>query len=197
MIDADDRGAELHRALSFVFVVNFDQHVHAEVMCAAMQARKVAIIESRGDQQDRVGASGPRLHDLVFIDDEILAQQRHGHAWPNPCQERQVAVEIVAIGQHRQRDRAVVDVIARHSHRIGTGGDRSCRWRRALDLREHANGIARPAPQRDRQRPRRPGDRRRKLLARPLSLGGRELDAFGRDDLRQDVRQAHVAPSSA
>jgi hypothetical protein len=65
-------------------------------------------IERGGDQQDGVGAHGARFGDLIGIDHEILAQHRQGAGGAGRLQIFRAALEILAVGQHRQAGRAVL-----------------------------------------------------------------------------------------
>jgi hypothetical protein len=77
IVDADQRRRQLQRAIELGGVVDFDEHVHAEADGARFQRREPRVVERRDDQQDRIRPQRARLDDLVFVDDEFLAQRRH------------------------------------------------------------------------------------------------------------------------
>ena len=77
VVDADHVGVELERDLELALVVDLDEHVEVErARLARAGASSSSRLERGDDQQDRVGAGGRRLVELVGVDDEVLAQDR-------------------------------------------------------------------------------------------------------------------------
>ncbi len=76
VIDADQRSLELEGAVQLGPVVYLHQHVHAVVERACLESRKAGVFQRGDDQEDRIGAERARLRDLIFVDDEFLAQRR-------------------------------------------------------------------------------------------------------------------------
>jgi hypothetical protein len=81
--------------------VHFDQHRHSVVACAGLERRHARVVERGDDQQDRVGAERARFGDLIRSTMKSLRSA--GSAQPRARrQEFRRALEIRAIGQHRQ-----------------------------------------------------------------------------------------------
>ncbi len=102
VVDADHRRRHLQRALQFVDVMHFHQHVHAQRQRQLGQRGQLGIVQRGDDQQDAVGAQHARLVHLVGVDDEILAQHRQRAGFAGLLQIGVGALEEVHVGQHRQ-----------------------------------------------------------------------------------------------
>ena len=86
------------------------------------------------DREDRVGAVRGRLHDLVARAQEILAQDRQRRRAARDVDVREVAEEMIALGQHADRVGTRLLVLARDRGGIEMRHDEPHRRRRALDL---------------------------------------------------------------
>ena len=60
-VDADELGAERHRALGLGLVVDLDQRGEAELAGLVVEAARAVVVERGDDQQRQVGAGGARL----------------------------------------------------------------------------------------------------------------------------------------
>ena len=94
----------------------------ARVASAASSA-SCASLERRDDQQDAVGAQGPRLVHLIGVDHEVLAQHRQRTGRARRLQVGIGALKEVRVGEHRQAGRAIVA----HSERAMAAGSKSAR----------------------------------------------------------------------
>ena len=105
-------------------VVHLDQHVHAVVERAGLERREPGVVERGDDQQDRVGAERARLRDLVFVDDEFLAQRRQRARRARLDEIFGRALEKRPVGQHRQARGARL-LVRRGDRRAGRKASRS------------------------------------------------------------------------
>ena len=81
------------RAIEFGFVVNFEQHVHAEIEGGVLDVLGGRVVERRHDDQDAIGAPGARFRDLIDVEHEILAQGGKGGCVARLRQEFRLALE--------------------------------------------------------------------------------------------------------
>ena len=105
-------------------------------------------LERGDDQQDRVGAGGRRLVDLVGVDDEVLAQDRQLRRRARLAQVVERAAEVERLGEDRQR-RGAAALVGRTI--VGDGralADLARRRRAALVLGDHRDARAASAPRR-------------------------------------------------
>ena len=86
-------------------------------------ALRIVVVDARHDDQDRVGAPGARLVDLIGLEHEILAQRRQRRRRARRGQEFRRALEGRRVGQHRQAGRAARLIGARQRRRIEIGAD--------------------------------------------------------------------------
>ena len=142
VVDPDQRRAGGERAVEFFRVVDFDQHVHAERAPEVAQAAQARIVEGGDDQQDGVGTDRARLVDLVLVDGEVLAQHRQRAGGARGDQEILMALEKVAIGEHRQAGRPAGFVTARDLRRAEVGADHALAGRGLLDLGDHRRAAS-------------------------------------------------------
>ena len=49
-----------------------------QAAAAARSSAQRRVVQCRDDQQHRIGAMRPRLHDLIWVDDEVFAEDRNG-----------------------------------------------------------------------------------------------------------------------
>ena len=104
-----------------------------------------AILKAGGDQQHTVRSKSARLVDLVRIDHEVLAQHRQRAAGACLLQVIGLALEELAVGQHRQAGRAdlavALGVALRDVGRDEILADHALAGAGLLDFGDHA-GLA-------------------------------------------------------
>ena len=94
----------LERDLELLLVVDLDEHVEVERARLAVQLARASSGSQRGDdQQDRVGARGRRLVELVGVDDEVLAQHGQVRRRARGAQVVERAAEVERLGEDGQR----------------------------------------------------------------------------------------------
>ena len=76
IVDADEPRFQPQRALEFLLVMHFDQHVHAEREGCRFEFGGGGVVDRGHDDQDAVGARGARFRHLIGVVHEILAQHR-------------------------------------------------------------------------------------------------------------------------
>ena len=81
------------RAIEFGFVVNLQQHIHAEIEGGVLDILGGGIIERGHDDQNAIGAPGARFRDLIDVEHEILAQGGKGGRVARLRQEFRLALE--------------------------------------------------------------------------------------------------------
>ena len=131
-----------------------------------------AALERGDDQQDRVGARGRRLVDLVGVDDEVLAQDRQRSRPRAPRAGRRASRRSGrALGEDRQRRGAAALVGRRPRSTVAPARITPADGERRLcsAITEIPGGRA----------PRRTGGPRRARRERALELGQRDLRAAG------------------
>jgi hypothetical protein len=74
VVDADEGAAIEEGAFDIVFVVDFDQSIHAEAFGGGFELADFPVFQDRNDEQDAVSARESSFGDLDFVDDEIFAQ---------------------------------------------------------------------------------------------------------------------------
>ena len=79
IVQADDFGAGIQGALGFLEGVHFHDGVHLVFFGGLAKTKEGWLVEGGHDQEDGIGTRGHGLHDLDFVEDEILAQDRPGH----------------------------------------------------------------------------------------------------------------------
>ena len=102
-IDKGFRGlVENHaRVLQFLFVMSFAQNVETVRSRDPGQRHQFRLLECRDNQENGIGMVCPGLHDLEFIDNEILAQAGKRTAGRNLAEILQGALKELFVGQHR------------------------------------------------------------------------------------------------
>ena len=176
--------------VEFGFVVDFDEHVHAEAERRRLDFRRRAVVERRHDDEDAVGAQRARFRDLVGLVHEILAQHRQCGRGARRDQVVRAALERRRVGQHREAGRAAGLVGARQRRRVEIGADQPLGRARLLDLGDQGIVAARePALDRPQETARRRGRPGRGLDrgGRPRALRRRDLLALVGFDAGEDV----------
>src|SRR3989442_1627465 len=77
-VNSDNDGTRCHSSLSFLGSMYFDQAVHALCMGDFEQVPQLRIIENGADEQNGIRTPCSCLVDLVFVYNEILAQNGKG-----------------------------------------------------------------------------------------------------------------------
>src|SRR5581483_2272413 len=91
------------------------------------------LLEHRGDQQDRVGAGGASLVDLIRVEDEVLAQDGQGDRGAHGAEVVEGALEM-AVGEDRDGGGAVGGIGGGDGCGIEVGKDVALAGRGAFDL---------------------------------------------------------------
>ena len=102
VVDAHHGVLHPQRALQLLAVVHLDEHVHAQLPGQVVECRELRVVEAGDDEQDAVRLHGPRLVDLVGVDDEILADHRQLAHHARALQVLGRSLEEVAVGEYRQ-----------------------------------------------------------------------------------------------
>lgn len=197
VVDPEQRGARGERDLRLAHGVDLDQRVELIGLRRGEQLGELRRRERGHDQEHRIRTRRARLGHLVAIDQEVLAQERQAHALADPREEGQIAVEVLAIGEHGDRRGPSLRVRRRDHRRIRARTDRTCRGRCTLDLGQHAHRLARGPRERRVQAPHRPGSPGAglEIRQRHAALRGHQLLALGREDGVEDVRAGgHSTP---
>ena len=63
--------------------MEFHQRGHVEFVREPQEILEFVFREAFGDQKDRIGSRSASFPDLVFIDDEVLAEDWQGHLCAN------------------------------------------------------------------------------------------------------------------
>jgi len=63
--------------------VDLDERLKTERECLVDECGEAAP-EHPGDEEDGIGAERPGLHELAFVDDEVLPEDRHRDRTPHP-----------------------------------------------------------------------------------------------------------------
>ena len=93
IIDADQARTQSQRAIELGFVMNLQQHIHAEIEGRVLDVLGGRVIERRHDDEDAIGAPGARFRDLIDVEHEILAQGGKGGCVARLRQEFRLALE--------------------------------------------------------------------------------------------------------
>ena len=128
------------------------------------QRRQRAIVERGDDQQDRVGAGRARFEQLIFVDDEVLAQQRNADRLLAPRRDdrasrRRIPARSGPKSPRRRRARSPSAIV----NRVVGGPQHASRRRSALALGDHV----------DRSAARQRAPRRRRIWVRAPWRGAR------------------------
>ena len=105
-VDADDRGADIERALDLFGRMRLDERRHAELDDQLVEFGEQRLLERGDDEQHEVRARGACLEDLVRLGDEVFAQHGDldGGAHLREVVER--SAEAAPLGQHADRARS-------------------------------------------------------------------------------------------
>ena len=78
----------------------FDQYIHAICDGAGLKFGGLCVIQSRHDQQYRIGTEAARFDNLQRVDDKIFTQYRQADSGPRRNQIFRRTLKPVAVGQH-------------------------------------------------------------------------------------------------
>src|SRR5712692_3261509 len=107
--------------------VTLDQGGEAESLRGGEQITQPRRLENRNDQQHRVGARGARLPELILVDGEVLPEQRNVDRRAHSPQIVEAPLEILLIGEDRDRVGSVARVRGGHGHRVQAAGEHAAR----------------------------------------------------------------------
>src|SRR5205085_2964727 len=99
VVDADDPRADVEGDRKLARVVNLDERVEPVPRRVIVQYLQLRRPQRRDDEQNRVGAGNLRLEQLVFRDDEVLAEQRQADRGPDRREVLERAVEKCRLGK--------------------------------------------------------------------------------------------------
>ena len=171
--------------------VELDQGRHLPASGEGEERRQSVVVEDLGDQEDGIGAGHPGLDDLIFIDQEVFAEQGDGDRRPDSGEVGQVPLEIRSVGQDAQAGGAVGLIRPGDGDRVEVGPDDLGRGAGLLDLGQEPDrawsGEGGPEVA-DRWRLGRLG---LQLLKGESDPGRGDLATLGRDDLVEDGRRRH------
>ena len=77
-VDADHARAQRSRAPECDRFVGFEQDAHVECVRVRHQRSQLLVRQRLRDEQNRIGAGGPGLHDLPLMNDHVLAEDHRG-----------------------------------------------------------------------------------------------------------------------
>ena len=180
--------------LELALVVDLDEGVEVERARLAQQLVELVGLQRGDDQQDRVGARGGGLVELVRVDDEVLAQHRQVRGRARRVQVVERAAEVERLGEDRQRGGAAALVgAARSSSTVEPSRIAPGRRRAALVLGDHRDAgpqqrLARTADP--------PGARRSPPRAAASGTGSRRRPTSSRVSSDDPIEHAHAGASS-
>src|SRR5882672_9833897 len=107
IVDPDDAAARGEGLIQLGGGVTLDQRREPEPLGGREQVAQLRRLQNRDDQQHRVGARGPRFPELILVDREILAEKRDVHRAPDRPQIVEAPLEVLLVGEDRDRVGAV------------------------------------------------------------------------------------------
>jgi len=190
VVDADERRGELEGRVEFARVVHLDQDSQPERTGGRFQVFKPCAIKRSDDQQYTVGSPRARLRDLVFVHDEVLAQDRQCAGGARCVEMLGCALKKRHVGQYRQAGSATTGITRTDRGGIKVSAQHSFGWRCLLHFRDDRGAPGGdPCAQ--------PAFKISHILTRPCAyqqrcgrfvcLGGGDLLALDRDDALEDV----------
>src|SRR5580704_16494061 len=135
VVDADQPRLQPQRAVELIFVMHFDERIHAERGGRRFELGRAGVVDRGHDDQNAVGATSTRLGHLIRIVHEILAQHRQRHGAARRAQMIEMALERRRVGQHRKAGGAACFVGLGQRRRIEVVANKALRRARLLDLR--------------------------------------------------------------
>mmetsp|Transcript_734 Transcript_734/g.1695 ORF Transcript_734/g.1695 Transcript_734/m.1695 type:complete len:402 (+) Transcript_734:118-1323(+) len=188
---------QLQHALHLLVRVHLDEGRHAHGLGDLLEVHQVLVGQHGGDEQNGVRAVLAGQVDLVGVHDELLAQQRAGHAGgADELQVLEAPLEELFVGEHGQARRAARLVRLADLDRVEVGLDHALAGGRLLDLGDE-RGLPRglklllDGPH-EVARGRRQHHGGAHQLQRELLLAPHQLLVLGPHDLLQDVARLVV-----
>ena len=80
--------------------MDFDQHVHAELVRAGFEFSQLCVADGSHDQQDAIGTPGPCFEDLIGVEQEVLSQDRQCAGRARSLEVLRRPLEELDIGEH-------------------------------------------------------------------------------------------------
>ncbi len=114
--------------------MHLDQHVEPDATRQIFKIAGFVVGEGGHDQQNAIGADGAAFMHLPGVEDEILAQDRQADGGARGFEMRHGALEIRAVGQHREANRTAVLIGAGDRRGVEIGADQAAGWRGFLDF---------------------------------------------------------------
>jgi hypothetical protein len=120
-VDTDEGRPDAVTRRHLAGVVHLDERIEAGRQHRVVQPGEGRLVERRDDQQHPGGAGRACLPDLVWVDDEVLAQRRDTER-RDVGEVGQRALEPVGLGEHGHGGSAAVDVGAGELRRVEVRG---------------------------------------------------------------------------
>src|SRR4051812_45256239 len=98
--------------------MRFDKHGHSVLAGELTENANTRCVKDGDDEENRVGAAGGGLYDVVLVQSEVLPQNRQAAGLPRGSKIRQAALKKMLIGKNRERRRAAVFIFTGNSSRI-------------------------------------------------------------------------------
>lgn len=180
---------DVDRAQQMIDIVNLEERSHAQLGGENLKVDDVALGNSLGDEEDRIGTSGARFPDLIDIDDEILAKHWQLDRIANHVDVFELAAEVMLVGETGDRAGTVGGVGLGNGDGVEVLADHSRGRAFALDLGDDMGQVGMPAVDKRLEKVAWSAQLRDALLKnleRNRLAGESDLDGFSRDDVLQD-----------
>src|SRR5262245_26694101 len=120
VVDPDDAAANGQRLIDLGRGVALDERGEPEPLRRREQLGESRRLQDRDDEEHGVGTGRARLPELVFVDREVLAQERHVDRRAHAAQILEAPLEVLLVGEDRDRVGAVRRVRSRQCDRVET-----------------------------------------------------------------------------
>ena len=180
---------DVDRAQQMIDIVHLEERSHAQLGGENLKVDDVALGNSLGDEEDRIGTSGARFPDLINIDDEILAKHWQLDRIANHVDVFELAAEVMLVGETGDRAGTVGGVGLGNGDGVEVLADHSRGRAFALDLGDDMGQVGMPAVDKRLEKiawSAQLRDALLKNLERNRLAGESDLDGFSRDDVLQD-----------
>ena len=180
---------DVDRAQQMIDIVHLEERSHAQLGGENLKVDDVALGNSLGDEEDRIGTSGARFPDLIDIDDEILAKHGQLDRVANHVDVFELAAEVMLVGETGDRAGTVSGVGLGNGDGVEVLADHSRGRAFALDLGDDMGQVGMPAVDKCLEKVAWSAQLRDALLKnleRDRLAGESDLDGFSRDDVLQD-----------
>src|SRR3989441_1714493 len=125
----------------------FDERGQPQLLGRLLEVAELRRLEDGHDQERGVRAGRSRLPELVLVQDEVLAKQRHLDRGADRSQKLEAPLEVLLVGEHGDGVGAVARLYARHGDRVQIGGQDAPGGRGLLHLGDEPD-PARRRPER-------------------------------------------------